>query len=219
MNFDWEIGTLLFVTFIISVTVHEAAHALFAKLGGDPTAYYAGQVSLNPLPHIQREPFGMLILPLLVLLSTHGMSCMGFAHAPVDPFWADRNPKKAALMSAAGPLANILLAAIAFAVLWSLGYVDRSGGGAEVAISKIAGVFLLMNLLLATLNIIPLPPLDGAGVVAGFSRPARRFYDWLQRIPYSSLVTLVLLFMYFQHLFDPVRRTVFGWLPFAWYLR
>ncbi|MCA8976027.1 MAG: site-2 protease family protein [Planctomycetes bacterium] len=216
MNFDWEVATLLFVTFIISVTVHEAAHALFAKLGGDPTAYYAGQVTLNPLPHIQREPFGMLILPLLVLISNNGGACMGFAHAPVNPVWAYHHPKKAALMSAAGPLANVLLAAIAFTTLW---FIGRPDGATITAIYNIAGVFLRMNLLLAVLNFIPLPPLDGAGVLSGLSAPARRFYDWLQRIPYSSLIVLVLLFMNFHHLFDPVRRTVFGWLPVHWMLR
>jgi len=99
VSFDWESAILLFVTFVISVSIHEAAHALVAKLGGDPTAYLAGQVSVSPIPHMQREPFGMLILPLLVLVSTNGQGCMGFAHAPYNPIWAERHPKKAALMA------------------------------------------------------------------------------------------------------------------------
>jgi len=208
---DWETATLLFVTFVISVTVHEAAHALFAKLGGDLTAYRAGQVTLNPIPHIQREPFGMLILPLLLLVSTGGKSCIGFAHAPVDPVWAYHHPKRAALMSAAGPLSNVLLAAIAFATLWLIGRPDSD---TMESIRRIAGFFLIMNLLLAVLNFIPLPPLDGAGVISGLFTSTRKFYDGLQRIPYMSLIILIALFLNFDRIFGPVIRTVNGWLPF-----
>ena len=97
---DWTGIALFYVTLIISLTAHEAAHALFAMLGGDRTAYYAGQVTLNPIPHMQREPFGTIVLPLLVLLMSNGSMCFGFAHAPIDPIWAYHNPRKAALMSA-----------------------------------------------------------------------------------------------------------------------
>lgn len=208
---NWELAILLFVTLIISLTVHEAAHALFALLGGDRTAYATGQVTLNPLPHIQREPFGMIALPLLSLAISNGTSCFGFAHAPVDPRWAYHNPKKAALMSAAGPLSNLLLAAIAFAVLY---FIGRPDGNTADAVHRIAGVFLLLNLLLAVFNVIPVPPLDGAGVVTGLLPSTRRFYDALQRIPYSGIVILVLLIQVLPYLFGPVYRTVAGWLPY-----
>ena len=111
---------LLYITLLISLVFHEAAHATFAMLGGDRTAYVGGQVTLNPVPHIQREPMGTVVLPLLMLFASNGTMCFGFAHAPYDPLWAHRHPKRAALMSAAGPIANILLALIAFAVLKGL---------------------------------------------------------------------------------------------------
>ena len=202
---------LPFVTLLISLTVHEAAHALFALWGGDRTAYYAGQVTLNPIPHIRREPFGMVVLPLLSLYMSGGNYCFGFAHAPIDPIWAYHNPKKAALMSAAGPLANLLLAAIAFAVLVLVGQPD---GGSAGSVKRIAEMFLLLNLLLAVFNVIPVPPLDGAGIVSGLHPPARKLYDAIARIPYSGIVIFILLIKLVPYLFTPVLRTVMGWLAY-----
>ena len=207
---NWEEAILLFVTLIISLTVHEAAHAYIAMLGGDRTAYLSGQVTLNPLPHIQREPFGTLVLPILSLLATNGYSCFGFAHAPYDPLWADRNPRKAALMSLAGPVSNLLVAAIAFAVLYAIGRPDSD---TTTAVRKIAIAFLYLNLLLAVFNLVPLPPLDGAGVVGGLYRPAKRLFDAIAAIPYSTIVVFVVLSRFLGELYWPIFVTVDRWLP------
>src|SRR6188474_1421801 len=90
-------------------------HALVALKLGDPTAYYGGQVTLSPIPHMKREPIGMLVLPLLTAL-TQGWA-IGWASAPYDPHWAARYPRRAALMAAAGPIGNLMLAGIAFVLL------------------------------------------------------------------------------------------------------
>src|SRR5689334_25113478 len=108
-------GLLWFVAFLFSTTVHEAMHALVAYRGGDATAYRGGQVSLSPLPHIRREPIGMLVVPLLTSL-TQGWA-MGWASAPYDPYWAERHPRRAALMAAAGPAGNLLVAAAALTLI------------------------------------------------------------------------------------------------------
>src|SRR6476469_10954504 len=108
-------GFLWFVAFLFSTTVHEAMHALVALRGGDPTAYHGGQVSLSPIPHIRREPIGMLLVPLFTAL-TQGWA-MGWASAPYDPVWAERHPKRAALMAAAGPAGNFIIAGIAFVLI------------------------------------------------------------------------------------------------------
>ena len=100
-----------YVVFVISVTVHEAAHATVAYLGGDPTAYKGGQVSLNPVPHMRREPIGMLVVPLLTAIS-NGWP-IGWASAPYDPRWEQQHPRRAAWMAAAGPGANLALALLA----------------------------------------------------------------------------------------------------------
>src|SRR3954447_22777115 len=79
-------GFIQYVVFLLSTTCHEAAHSLVAKLGGDTTAFEGGQVSLNPIPHIRREPFGMVIMPLLGIFTRSGL--IGWASAPYDPHWS-----------------------------------------------------------------------------------------------------------------------------------
>ena len=93
-------GFLEYVVFLLSTTCHEAAHALVAKWGGDTTALEGGQVSLNPLPHIRREPFGMVVMPLLGIATMTGL--IGWASAPYNPEWAQKHPKRAALDVAGG---------------------------------------------------------------------------------------------------------------------
>src|SRR5262249_4613367 len=101
--------------FLFSTTVHEAAHAWAAWRLGDPTAYLAGQVSLSPWPHVRRSPIGMVVIPLLTSL-TQGWT-MGWASSPYDRDWADRYPRRAAVMALAGPLGNLAIAGVAFCVL------------------------------------------------------------------------------------------------------
>ena len=101
MEFDVATGLIWFLAFLFSTTVHEAMHAFAAWRLGDPTAYQGGQVSLNPAPHIQREPIGMVVLPLLTSL-TQGWA-VGWASCPYDPIWARRYPGRSAVMAAAGP--------------------------------------------------------------------------------------------------------------------
>lgn len=112
-DFDIVDFAIWFVAFLLSLTCHEAAHALAARLGGDRTA--DDQVTLNPLPHMQREPVGMVLFPLLTYALNGWM--MGWASAPYDPHWAQRHPRRAALMALAGPLANFTLAGLAIAVM------------------------------------------------------------------------------------------------------
>src|SRR4029453_14728484 len=115
MEVDLGTGFLWFGVFLFSTTVHEAMHALVAWKGGDPTAYHGGQVSLSPIPHTRGEPSGMLVVPLLTSI-TQGWA-MGWASAPYDPIWAERHPRRAALMAAAGPAGNLMIAVVAFALI------------------------------------------------------------------------------------------------------
>ncbi|MFQ5415609.1 MAG: hypothetical protein ACE5FL_01045, partial [Myxococcota bacterium] len=89
-----------YVAFLLSTTLHEASHALAAMLGGDPTAYEGGQVSIDPLPHIRREPVGMVLLPAISLLMIGWP--FGFASAPYNPGWAEGHARRAAWMGGAG---------------------------------------------------------------------------------------------------------------------
>src|SRR5690348_11364762 len=110
------LGLIRYLIFLFSTTCHEASHAFAAKLGGDLTAAHGGQVSLNPVPHIRREPFGMVIVPLISLISGGGV--IGWASAPYDPAWQQRHPRRAAWMSLAGPAANLALVLIAVLAIY-----------------------------------------------------------------------------------------------------
>ena len=118
---DLASALLYYVVFLFSTTVHEAAHAWAAKRGGDLTAYHGGQVSLDPRPHIRREPFGMVVLPLLSAVVSGWP--FGYASAPYDSRWAMRHPKRAALMALAGPGANLVVVVTAVLLI-------RAGTGA-----------------------------------------------------------------------------------------
>lgn len=183
MNFDVEVLRSLpvwFVATLLSLTLHEAAHALVARWGGDHTA--SEQVTLDPTPHIRREPIGMIVVPLLSFVLNGGGWMIGWASAPYDPRWAARHPKKAALMAAAGPVGNFLLAAIGAAAIhagiawagWSaspsptLGEVVVGAGGQATALTTFVSVLFSVNVLLGLFNLLPVPPLDGYGVVPLF---------------------------------------------------
>ena len=171
------IALVYYAVFLVSTTLHEAAHAWAARRGGDLTAYHGGQVSLDPRPHIRREPFGMLVLPLLTALLSGWP--FGYASAPYDRAWALAHPRRAAWMALAGPAANLLLVAASLILLrigWTAGVfsapesvrfgrVALGAAGVASALALVIGVFFSMNLLLATLNLLPIPPLDGSGAL------------------------------------------------------
>ena len=115
MSFSDAIMT--YIVFLYSTVLHEAAHAWTAHRLGDDTAYLGGQVSLDPTPHIRREPFGLVVVPILSYFVAGWM--IGWASAPYDPDWQERHPRRAALMALAGPGANftlVLLSAIGIRV-------------------------------------------------------------------------------------------------------
>jgi Zn-dependent protease len=222
-------GLFWFLAFLFSTTVHEAMHALFALKGGDPTAYQGGQVSLSPMPHIRREPIGMLVVPLVTAFS-QGWA-MGWASAPFDPRWADRHPRRAALMAAAGPLGNFLLAALAWTALrigLAADYFEPAespsisrvveqveGGANSVAafLARALSILLMLNVLLGTFNLLPLPPLDGASAISLVlpDSVADRFRSFLLN-PQFSLVGLVAAWLLFPYLARPLTRAVLSTL-------
>lgn len=213
--------------FVLSTTCHEFAHAYAAFRGGDLTAYEGGQVSLDPIPHIRRSPFGMVVVPLLSFLQAGWM--MGWASAPYDPVWARRFPRRAALMSLAGPLANLLLALAALVVLWLLLYlgvfvptnaprfsrmVAVPDGSSLGAVAMALSILLNLNVLLGLFNLIPIPPLDGAGVAEGVSSNAATLYERMQQIPMSYLLGILIAWNLFDYIVNPVLVFVYRALYF-----
>jgi Zn-dependent protease len=215
-NFGPELlalAAIAYIVFLFSTVCHEAAHALAAKLGGDPTAAHGGQVSLNPIPHIQREPFGTVLVPLLTLFLNQGRWLIGWASAPYDPYWAERYPRRAAWMSLAGPAANfalMLLAATGIRMGMALGHFRAPAEPEFARITEavnpeamgFAATFLsilfMLNLVLGTFNLLPVPPLDGNSAITLLMtrRGALRFLDWTQEsgFGWAGLVVAWLLY-------------------------
>ena len=216
----------MYLMFVFSTTCHEAAHAFVAQRGGDDTAYALGHVTLDPMPHILRSPWGMVIAPLI------GLYYMGFplgwASVPYDPLWGSRHPLRRALMSLAGPLANYSLALICIVtlrVLIEAGVFHLSGRGVHAGFvhlnegvpqnSPLAALaFLLsraftLNLLLGTFNLMPLPPLDGSGVAEGvFPRVFGALYDRLREVPGHEFLGWIVASQLFVYLQDPIDRLI-----------
>jgi len=206
-NFSPEmltIGFISYVVFLFSTTCHEAAHALVAKLGGDDTVALGGQVSLNPIPHIRRSPYGMVIFPLLSFFLLGG-SMIGFASAPYDPDWERRHPHRSAWMALAGPATNfllMLLAVVALRVGISLHLFEQQG---FVGISLY--ILFSLNLLLGIFNLLPAPPLDGSTAIMLFmsENQAQRYLNFIRGGNFALpglLVSLVL----FRYIFPDVQR-------------
>ncbi|MEP7118250.1 MAG: site-2 protease family protein [Acidobacteriota bacterium] len=159
-NLDFvQIGLQLAVL-ILSLTVHEAAHAWTANRLGDPTARLLGRLSFNPLVHI--DPVGTVVFPLVAIAT--GLPLIGWAKpVPVD-FHNLASPRRDfALIAAAGPASNLLMAlggAAAFAAL------RATSDGSGLAIGLVL-MFVVLNVLLAVFNMFPVPPLDGGNVLMG----------------------------------------------------
>jgi Zn-dependent protease len=220
------LGLLWYAVFVISTTFHEAAHGFAALRLGDPTARDAGLVTLDPLPHIQRSPFGMVVIPILSFLVGGWM--VGWASTPYDPRWAYYHRRPAALMAVAGPAANlalILLAALLIRVgmllgiftqpeqvTWTRTTVAQSAGfaqGAAVAVS----ILFSLNLILLVFNLLPVPPLDGSEIITLFlgESTAQRYRDLMAQ-PTAQMIGLVLAWNLVGVVLNPVYATALNLL-------
>jgi Zn-dependent protease len=218
---DLALGVVWYVVFLFSTTCHEAAHALVAKLGGDPTAALGGQVSLNPIPHIRRSPFGMVVFPIVSYLLGGWM--IGWASAPFDPGWQRRYPHRSAWMALAGPAANftlMLFAGIAIRVGLATGHfhlpefisysslVSLADAADPSFLTSALSVLFVLNLLLGTFNLLPLPPLDGhAAIMLVMPEGAAvRYLEWVRQSGNFVLIGLLVAWRFFGEVFQPILQ-------------
>jgi Zn-dependent protease len=204
---DLVFGFIWYVAFLFSTTCHEAAHALVAKTGGDETAALGGQVSLNPVPHMRREPWGMIVIPILSYISMHAM--FGWASAPYDPLWERRHPRRSGWMALAGPAANFSLMLVAVAGLHlgaALGWFhpDPVTGQRDFVATTLL-IFFSLNLLLGTFNLLPVTPLDGSTVILLFmtEKTAQRYLNWIRGNSWAMAGLLVGILL-FRYIYGPI---------------
>jgi Zn-dependent protease len=182
---------LSMLVLVFALTVHEAAHAWTADKLGDPTARLLGRVSLNPIVHI--DPIGTLLLPILAAVS--GAPLLGWAKpVPVRSGGLKNVRRDFLLIAAAGPASNLVMAVIG-AVIWHAVSGSVGAGGAIDPNGPVVFLlerFILLNLILAVFNMIPVPPLDGGNVLASLLPPGLS-YKFEQVRPYGIFVLYALL--------------------------
>jgi Zn-dependent protease len=177
------IGLLIWISvFLITVTIHEVSHGLIAYVFGDKTAYRMGRLSFNPLKHI--DPFGTVILPIMLMMM--GAPPIGIAKpVPVD-FMQLRNPKKhMVLVAFAGPLVNLLFAALLAALF-------------QVKENTLILFAIYFNIGIAVFNLMPIPPLDGGRILAGLL-PNSLAYRLGKIEPFGFLIIMGLLWLGLLH--------------------
>lgn len=220
-------GIVWYGIFLFSLICHEAAHAWTAYKLGDDTAYEGGQVSLDPMPHIKRSVFGTVIVPILSYFLNGWM--MGWGSAPYNPFWAFKYPKRSAWMALAGPGANFILVLIsgiaikvtvAMDILFppkTLRFSQLVYEGADKSLHLLALVLSItfsLNMVLLFFNLLPLPPLDGSGIIPLFidEDKGRSFMEMMSN-PGLSLLGIYMAW----NLFDGIAPYLFDLTAFLLY--
>jgi len=199
MNLDVVQILYQYIAFLFAISVHESAHAWMANRCGDPTARMLGRITLNPIKHI--DPIGTVLVPAIAWL-TGLRFLIGWAKpTPVDPRHFKNPVRDDILTSLAGPISNLLVASCAVAGLAILSLSSPLGralvhgyavetGSVLVPVVVLLKTFLLINVILAAFNIIPIPPLDGSHVLRHFlPESMRRAYDMI------GMFGLLLLFV------------------------
>jgi len=192
-NIDLLEVLIVLTVLIASLSVHEAAHAFAADRLGDPTARQLGRLSLNPAVHV--DPIGTLLFPLIAFLTN--VPLIGWAKpVPVNPRFLKHPKRDFALIAAAGPASNLVMAGIGALALaaarGAAGPGDIAGGAVTSPLLPLFFTFAIVNVLLAVFNMIPVPPLDGGNVLIGLlPEGASRRVEQLR--PYGILILYALM--------------------------
>ena len=198
---DYSQIAIPFAVLLFSLTIHEAAHAWSADLLGDPTASTLGRVSFSPVAHLDRV--GSVLFPIAAFVS--GFALVGWTRpiavdaAPLGPHWR----RKATLIAAAGPASNLLVAVLAAALIHA--GAASTGSGFDVLSAQLLFKAADLNVLLAVMNALPVPPLDGGNLLGLVLRGHAAAVVRGMR-PYGVLVLFALLLTgLLQALLDPIR--------------
>lgn len=186
-----------FLALIFSIIIHEVSHGFAAEMLGDPTARLQGRLTLNPIPHI--DPIGSILVPAILFFS-HAGFLFGWARpVPYNPYNLNNRKWGEAIVAAAGPGSNLIIA-IAF------GLIVRFGGVVlPFSFIKLAGMIVFINIMLAFFNLIPLPPLDGSKLLKAMLpyRASLSFQRFEMMLMSGGLLMTLLIFWLFISLFSP----------------
>lgn len=185
MNIDLAQGIILYLILLVSLSVHEWAHAFSAEKLGDPTARSMGRVTLNPISHI--DPIGTVLIPLFMIFVSPGFFIIGWGKpVPVDPRYFKNRMQGDIVVSMAGPFSNFLIC-IATVIVGGILLRFAPSDGLFLIISLI----LMMNCVLMIFNLIPIPPLDGSHVMKYIVKMREETYFNLARYGFIILIVLI----------------------------
>lgn len=178
---------------LLAISIHESAHAWMADKFGDPTARNQGRITLNPIAHI--DLIGTIIFPLLLALV--GAPVFGWAKPVMVNPYNLRDPKRDnIIISAAGPGANVISAfagIVLFLILKNMGVFKGSAGSGIGILLYLFFFFIIINIYLAIFNLIPIPPLDGSGILEGMLK-GEAFYNYQKIKPYGFIILIIIIY-------------------------
>ncbi len=180
---------------VFSVMLHEIAHGLAAERFGDPTARRLGRISLNPLKHI--DPVMTVLFPALLVWAGSPVIFGGAKPVPVNPLYFTNPRRGMAYVALAGPLSNLVLAALCYFALNGAVYAEHAFRSPSLLLGLVQvwlTLGLIMNVALAVFNLLPVPPLDGGRVAVGFL-PIRFARSWARLEPFGILIVFGLLYL------------------------
>jgi len=194
----------IIVALIISIVLHEMAHGYAANALGDPTARLAGRLSGNPLVHL--DPLGSVIIPALLFFGNAGILFGWAKPVPYNPYNLRNKKYGEALVAAAGPAVNMLLAFIFAMIIRSAGLLNLSASFVELA-----SYIVYINILLACFNMIPFPPLDGSKILMAFlpfsaQQKYRTMIASIER--YGFFVTFLFIFIFINVFWGPFSAVI-----------
>lgn len=203
----------LIVPLIVAIVFHEVAHGWVARLLGDPTAHERRRLSLNPLRHV--DPMGTIVVPGMLALAS--LPTFGWAKpVPVD-YRRLRNPRFGMMaVAAAGPLTNLVLAALGAVALGLVARADGEGGVTAFVVLSLTS-FVFINVSLALFNLLPIPPFDGSHILEGLlPRRAARAYEKLRPLGFPLVFVLLVVVPYLWPSAGLMRNVVLP--PVLWTL-